>query len=129
MTTEQHDTEIDRAFQALRERIQAACWVERGWRAIVVDALRKIEWLEGQNPGSKIEWIEIKEWHGTLAMRYRAADADFDECVLEIVEDVVTNAKARADRTCVVCGERSDGAFEFKGDVLRVLCKQHRAAA
>ena len=129
MTAGQHDTEIDRAFEAMRERIRAAIWVEHGWRQIVIDAARKIEWLEMQNPGNRIEWLEIKEWNGTLAMRYRTHDADLDENVLGIVEDVVMAAKVRADRTCVVCGGRSDGAFEYKGDTLRVYCKQHRAAA
>ncbi len=125
----QSDDKIEDEFKTLRERIKAPCYVEMGWRRIVVDAVAKIEWILSNDPITMLEWREIKEWHGTLAMRYRFLSAGDDETALRLIDDVVAAAKLRADKVCVVCGEKSDGAFEYKGDTLRVLCATHREMA
>jgi hypothetical protein len=120
---------ITASFEATRRRVNAPCWVGEGWQKIVVDAVEKIEWILSKDPITLIEWREIKEWHGTLAMRYRFLSAGDDEIAVRVIADVVAAAKLRADKACVVCGAKSDGAFEYKGETLRVLCATHRAQA
>jgi len=95
----------------------------------VVDAVKKIEWLLSKLPSLRIEWHEIKEWHGSLAMRYSIEGAGANDMVVKLISDVVIAAQQRADKLCVTCGSASDGQIEFKGDELRVLCREHRALA
>ena len=125
----QQDDAIDAEFQATRERVNAPCWVGKGWQQIVIDAVAKIDWLERRDGDAKVDWEEIKEWHGTLAMRYRVLGVDDDDIVVGLIADVVAAAKLRSDKVCIVCGEPSDGQFEYKADSLRVLCATHRAQA
>ena len=125
----QADDALDAEFQATRQRVNAPCWVGRGWQKIVVDAVAKIEWVLSKDPITMLEWREIKEWNGTLAIRYHFLSAGDDEIAVRLIADVVTAAKMRADQVCVVCGKKSDGAFEFKGYTLRVLCAAHRDEA
>jgi hypothetical protein len=116
-------------FEATRRRVNAPCWVGLGWQQIVIDAVAKVDWLERQDSDVRIDWEEVKEWHGTLALRFQVIGADEDNIVVGLIRDVVAAAKLRADKTCVVCGSESDGEFEFKGDTLRVLCMTHRDEA
>jgi hypothetical protein len=129
MMTQQKNDALDAEFKATRERVNAPCFVDKGWQQIVIDAVAKIDWLERRDGEAKVDWEEIKEWNGTLAMRYRVLGVDADDIVVGLIADVVAAAKQRADRTCVVCGEQSDGQFEYKADSLRVLCAKHRAQA
>ena len=129
MMTQQKDDALEADFEATRQRVNAPCFVDKGWQAIVIDAVAKIDWLERRDGEAKVDWEEIKEWHGTLAMRYRVLGVDADDLVVGLIADVVAAAKMRADKICVVCGEQSDGQFEYKGDTLRVLCDTHREQA
>jgi hypothetical protein len=129
MMTQQKDDALEADFEATRQRVNAPCFVDKGWQQIVVDAVAKIDWLERRNGHAKVDWEEIKEWHGTLSMRYRVLGVDSDDIVVRLIADVVVAAKARADKVCIVCGEASDGEFQYKGDTLRVLCATHRAQA
>jgi len=113
-------------FEALRKRLSVPCWVEAGWQRIVVDAVRKVEWLLEKDPLVSVEWTEIKAWHGDLAMRYRLKDRGVGHLVSELITDVVTAAQRRADSTCVVCGSASVGELVEHGEQLRVLCATHR---
>ncbi len=125
----QVDDALEAEFAATRRGVNAPCFVGKGWQAIVIDAVAKIDWILSKDPITIIEWREIKEWYGTLALRYHFLSAGDDEIAVRLIADVVAAAKMRADRTCVVCGEKSDGQFEYKGDELRVLCREHRAQA
>jgi hypothetical protein len=116
-------------FETTRRRVNAPCFVGLGWQPIVIDAVAKIDWLERRDSDVRVDWQEIKEWNGTLAMRFELLGANDDNVVVGLIRDVVAAAKLRADKTCVVCGEESDGEFEFKGDTLRVLCMTHRDEA
>jgi hypothetical protein len=111
------------AFEALRKRIGAPCWVPEGWQRIVVDAVERIEWLLARDPVARINWEEIKVWHGTLAMRFRFS-AGGDETVRALIADVVEAAKVRAERTCMVCG--GAGRMIEGEEDLRVRCTRHQ---
>jgi hypothetical protein len=111
-------------FEALRKRLGVPVLVEPGWQQIVLDAVERIEWLLARDALTKVEWSEIKMWHGTLAIRFRFVCANDDVVVMRLVEDVVTAAKVRADRTCMVCGN-GGGRFVEDSEQLRVLCRQH----
>jgi hypothetical protein len=63
------------AFEALRKRIGAPCWVPEGWQQLVLEAVERIEWLLWRDPRTRIAWEEIKDWSGSLAMRYRVSGA------------------------------------------------------
>lgn len=129
MMTQQKDDALEADFEATRRRVNAPCFVDRGWQSIVIDAVAKIDWLERRDGDAKVDWEAVKEWHGTLAMRYRVLGVDDDDIVVRLIADVVAAAKLRADKVCVVCGSESDGQFEYKADSLRVLCATHRAQA
>ncbi len=116
-------------FEATRRRVNAPCWVGEGWQRIVIDAVAKIDWLERRDSDVRIDWQEIKEWHGTLAMRFEVLGADDKNIVVQLIRDVVVAAKQSADRTCVVCGGESDNEFEYNGDTRRTLCATHRDEA
>jgi len=113
-------------FEVLRKRLGVPAWVEPGWQRIVVEAVERIEWLLARDALTKIEWSEIKTWHGTLAMRFRFACANDEQVVMRLVEDVVTAAKMRAGKTCMVCGSETVAEFVKDGEQLRVLCVTHR---
>jgi hypothetical protein len=113
------------AFEDLRKRIAAPCWVEPGWQRIVVDAVERIEWLVAQDPVTVVEWRGIKEWHGSLAMRLRYLSGG-DEIVQALISDVIESAKSKASRTCMVCA--GAGHFAEDGEKLSVLCRQHEFA-
>lgn len=124
-----HDETLEADFEATRRRVNAPCYVGNGWQPIVIDAVEKIDWLERRDGRAKVDWEAVKEWHGTLAMRYRVLGVDNDDIVVGLIADVVAAAKLRADKVCIVCGSESDGQFEYKGDTLRVLSDTHRAQA
>lgn len=129
MMMQQKDDALEAHFEATRRRVNAPCFVGKGWQQIVIEAVAKIDWLERRDGHAKVDWQEIKEWHGTLSMRYRVVGVDADDIVVRLISDVVAAAKMRADKVCIVCGEASDGQFEYKGDTLRVLCDTHREQA
>jgi hypothetical protein len=116
-------------FEATRRRVNAPCFVGLGWQPIVIDAVAKIDWLERRDSDVRVDWQEIKEWNGTLALRFQVIGADESNVVVGLIRDVVVAAKQRANKTCVICGEESDSEFEYKGDTLRTLCATHRDEA
>jgi hypothetical protein len=91
-----------------------------GWRDLVATLLVRVS---AAATGYPIQFTQIREMHGRLAIHWRA-EAAIPEHVERAIEEAIALAEARATCSCATCGAKAR-LFSSGGGQLILACPDH----